>query len=482
MSDPIEPCASTVDQHRSRMQTLATPPALAASETNKELCLPEHPESSTSSSPRRHRHRDESLTPSPPASESSCPDADAGASGSQTPSTEASESSADSSSYLRRSRGSEAAAALKKSLGRPRHDRIRPSLASKRVLSEGDVILPRASKRCRVAVDVSPRGSSFPLSSNADAIAAAFSSASAVATSNRVPSITSWRLARNQKRDRQRAKRGKKQAARADADAVSPSTATPSSSASIEALPAQAGATKTDVLPELRLLSATRTAPIGWSRFAGASSFVPHRVEVYDERDAKLAPERQRFWPIIDHQLDYTGARMLSLSNPSYSLQKTHGTLALDAPVSPKSGLLSIQPPVVVESLSMGSSDEEHSPLTPGAPPRHSAARVSRHARDAVRNEAHRKPTIPLSPAATLAAVIDFTRAQAASQPARNAYGQLVYSPPSPPAVKPQHDLAAHAPLRIAPRRQQDGSASKGRDYFGHWETYLCNFGKESTF
>lgn len=327
-----------------------------------------------------------------------------------------------------------------------------------------------------------------------------------------VPAITSWRMACEQRRERQLAKsKSKRQAANLKRAAASALSKASRSADTTDAEPAQAqrsSNTKSDPLPELRLLSATRTAPIGWSRFAGAKAFESRMVEVYDERTAKRAPERQRFWPIIDHQLDYTGARMLSLSNSLHSSLPfanacTHpGAKSLfDPPVSPKSGLPMYTQP-------MGSSDEDRLPLTPDVPARcaiPSSPRrpASQYARDAVQNESHRKAKYPLSPAATLSAVIDFTRAQAsqkeqqqreAAQPACNAYGQLVYSPPSPPVVaatvtakdaKP--DLAAHAPLRIAPRRSTaaTGASSdfhRSRDYFGHWETYLCNFGKESTF
>ncbi|EPQ30042.1 uncharacterized protein PFL1_02159 [Pseudozyma flocculosa PF-1] len=59
-----------------------------------------------------------------------------------------------------------------------------------------------------------------------------------------------------------------------------------------------------DPLPQLSLLSATETAPVGW------------RCPSVNLRDAPAVstfqPEQQRFWPLVDHQLDYTGARMLS--------------------------------------------------------------------------------------------------------------------------------------------------------------------------
>ena len=84
--------------------------------------------------------------------------------------------------------------------------------------------------------------------------------------------------------------------------------------------------------------------------------------------------------------------------------------------------------------------------------------------------------------------MIDFTRAQhdarerksaaqvkAVAEPERNAYGQLLRSPCTPPVAS---TLAPHAPPRIAPRT----ASTKGRDYFGHWESYLCGYGKESTF
>ncbi len=252
------------------------------------------------------------------------------------------------------------------------------------------------------------------------------------------------------------------------------------------------------MLPELRLLSATRTAPIGWTRMASISNPLAHTLEMYDERNAKRAPERQRFWPIVDHQLDYTGARMLSLSSASNGRLQlgTHFTkaaisLPIDEPVSPKSGVAPLMPSHTLPMQpGMASSDEDRSPLTPGAcvePPRASTT-VSRYARDAVRNEPDRKPSVQLSPSATLAAMIDFTRAQhdrrqrqsaahvgAVVEPERNAYGQPLRSPFSPPVACA---LAPHAPPRIAPR----AAPTKDRDYFGHWESYLCGYSKESTF
>ncbi|SPO27660.1 uncharacterized protein UTRI_04304_B [Ustilago trichophora] len=497
MTNQFEPYQSAAfQQMRARMQSLSTPPALSPSAaSHKELCLPS-PAASSSQLPLTQR--DDSVTPSPPASESSSCHVSAPLA-SQTPLTEASDSSADSytdrHSFLRHSRASAGIASRKMSnLGHRKH-RVRPTLASKRLLSEGDVIHPRPTKRSRIATSMALRKRSLGLSSTCSDLNPG--PVHAVEMGAHVPSLTSWRMARKQQRDRQLAKQRSK--VRPVAATSTQSKDQASSTPSTSARPSQASAAKLDVLPELRLLSATRTAPIGWSHFAGASAFVPHMVEVYDERDTKQAPERQRFWPIIDQQLDHTGARMLSLSHTG-SLPRTQVKLAssFDEPISPKSGLqphpnssglLSVQhAPMQAYSQTMGSSDEDHSPLTPGATPRtanrSSSLQVSQQARKAVRDEPLRKASIPLSPSATLAAVIDFTRAQAASKiphlshQQRNAYGQLVHSPPSP---KGKVDMEAHAPLRIAPRSQ--GTASnKGRDYFGHWETYLCNYGKESTF
>lgn len=495
MPNQFEPYQSaTFQQMRARMQSLSTPPALSPSTTsNKELCLPS-PAASSSQLPLAQRH--ESVTPSPPASQSSyhvsAPLA------SQTPLTEASDSSPDSytdtHSFMRHSRASARNVSRKTSnLGHHNH-RVRPILASKRVLSEGDVIHPRPTKRSRIAFNMALRKPTLGLLSTCSHLNS--SPVYALEMGTQLPSFASWRMARKHQRDRKLAKQRSK--ARSAAATSTQSKGRPHSSPLTRARPSQTSATKLDFLPELRLLSATRTAPIGWSHFAGASAFVPNMVEVYDERHAEQAPERQRFWPIIDQQLDYTGARMLSLSQSGSSPRpQVKLTPSFDGPVSPKSdlppypnssGILAIQhPPMQAYPQTMASSDEDHSPLTPGAPPStpnpSSSLQVSQQARKAVRDEPFRKASIPLSPSATLAAVIDFTRAQAASKihlshQQRNAFGQLVHSPPSP---KGKIALEAHAPLRIAPRPQGVAS-NKGRDYFGHWEKYLCNYGKESTF
>ncbi|KAN0060830.1 hypothetical protein ACQY0O_007489 [Thecaphora frezii] len=59
-----------------------------------------------------------------------------------------------------------------------------------------------------------------------------------------------------------------------------------------------------DPLPQLSLLSATQTAPVGWQR--PTATFVPAASV------SALQPEQQRFWPLVDRQLDWTAARMLS--------------------------------------------------------------------------------------------------------------------------------------------------------------------------
>ncbi|SPO32560.1 uncharacterized protein UTRI_04304 [Ustilago trichophora] len=496
MANQFEPYQSAAfQQMRARIQSLSTPPALSPSATpNQELSLPS-PAASSCQLPLAQR--DESATPSPPVSESSCHVSAPLAS--QTPLTEASDSSADSytdrHSFVRHSRASARNVLRKTSnLGHHNH-RFRPILASQRLLSEGDVIHPRLTKKSRIAINMALRKRSLGLLSTCSDLTS--SQVHAVEMGTQLPSLASWRMARKQQRDRKLVKQRSK--ARSAAATSAQSKCQPRSTPAIHACPSQASATSSDVLPELRLLSATRTAPIGWSHFTGAFAFAPNMVEVYDERDAKQAPERHRFWPIIDQQLDYTGARMLSLSQIGSSPRpQVQLTPSFDGPVSPKSdlpsypnssGMLAIQhPPMQACSQIMTSSDEDHSPLTPGAPPLtanpSSSLQVSQRARKAVRDEHLRKASIPLSPSATLAAVIDFTRAQAASKiphlshQQRNAYGQLVHSPPSP---KGKVALEAHAPLRIAPR-PQGAASNKGRDYFGHWETYLCNYGKESTF
>ncbi|CBQ73857.1 conserved hypothetical protein [Sporisorium reilianum SRZ2] len=443
------------------MQALSTPPDLAPSPADKQLSL-----SSAAATCHPQPRSQSSCSPSPPPTESGSYAEPASAS--NTPLTLASDSSASSTDSVNPARTHafrrQATACPSFSLQTHPPARTRPSLASKRVLSEGEVILPRPAKRCRMpcnptlrkqqACDALPSPSSFVPS---------------------VPAITSWRMACEQRRQRHLAKsKSKLQSASLKRATASARTRTPHAQPN--------SSTKSDVLPELRLLSATRTAPIGWSRFVPATPLVPHMVEVYDERAAKRAPERQRFWPIIDHQLDYTGARMLSLSNASDPNACTHpGAKSLfDPPVSPTSRL-----PVYTQPL--GSLHEDRSPLTPDAsphfvtrsPPRH----ASQYARDAVDNESRRRPKIVLSPSATLSAVIDFTHAQASQKQTQSPQGAAAAA--ALKSSKP--DLAAHAPVRIAPRRSMAAAAAssdfhRSRDYFGHWETYLCNFGKESTF
>ncbi|CDS01252.1 hypothetical protein [Sporisorium scitamineum] len=444
----LEPYQSAAFQQiRSRMQALSTPPDLAPSPANKQLAL------SAAAASYPQSRRQSTCSPSPPATESGNY-ADQ-PSASNTPLTLATDSSASSSSTSIRTDAFRRQATACSTFALHAHPpaRTRPGLANKRVLSEGQVILPRPAKRSRMPSSPTLRKQSCD----------ALHSASSFLPS--VTAITSWRMACEQRRQRHLAKsKSRLHAASLKRAAAASTLRKPSRSAATT--DAEPTLIKSDPLPELRLLSATRTAPIGWSHFAGANkAFVPHMVEVYDERAAKRAPERQRFWPIIDHQLDYTGARMLLLSNSSYrSLAPSHpathsGAKSLfDPPVSPKSGL-------PVYSQPMGSSDEDSLPLTPDAPiqSRSLPRRASQYARDAVANESRRKSTISLSPAATLPPQV--TATVKSSKP----------------------DLAAHAPLRIAPRRSvaATGPSSDSRrtkDYFGHWETYLCNFGKESTF
>ena len=455
------------------MQSLSTTPHLPSSHVDPHLSLTALQRSSSCAAASQPRSPiPSSATPSPPASQPLTPTQLASAS--NDPMTQASDSSASTSccarthgnhiyrNALRRQTSASPTFAFRPQppAGQQAH-RFGSSLANKRVLSEGEVILPRPSKKKN-------RMPHNPTLGKRSCGALASCSSSFVPSA---PAITSWRKACEQRRQRRHEKRTHAaMAATRPAPAHLPST------------------TKSDVLPELRLLSATRTAPIGWSHLTGASSFMPHKVEVYDERVAKRAPERQRFWPIIDHQLDYTGARMLSLS--STSARPTLAARPLcDVAISPKSRSPLPRQQLVMPacSRSMASSDEDRSPLTPDAPTRCLASRAaptrraSQYARDAVANESRRSSRLTLSPQATLSTVIDFTRAQA-SRAARNAYGQLIHSPPSPPLSAVVERPAAHAPLRIAPRRSTAADVHMSTDYFGHWETYLCNFGKESTF
>lgn len=461
LATQFEPYQSaSFQQMRSRLHSLSSSTPHLANTTGKDLAKAAVSLApSTDVSAGLPSQRDVSMTPSPPVSEGSS--RGLVSPGSQTPLSHASDSSASSFTDVDPFERHTTASPIFASRKLTPSVRIRPTLASKRVLSEGDIVPPRQNKRVRVANDALTR----------KRLAGTLSHSHAAVRSSPIPaesSVAAWRMARKQQRERQLARRNKARVAETKSAATPPSQA------------------RQDVLPELRLLSATRTAPIGWSQFSGAAAFAPHMVEMYDERDAKRAPERQRFWPIIDHQLDYTGARMLSLSSASYGplhLSEPCGKPLFDEPVSPKSGLPLHRFAMPAYTQPIGSSDEDCSPFSPDAPshraPRPAIRRPSRQALEAVAKESQRKATIPLSPSATLSAVIDFTRAQASAkhpEPARNAYGQPIHSPPSPP-VKCEHVRAPHAPLRIAPC-----TAPRSRDYFGHWETYLCHFGKESTF
>lgn len=466
----LEPYPSSVHHPiHTTMQTLAhLSPSASSSATLTQLPV------SLSAGQRRRS----STLPLPPTSESSCP-----RSACVGPARQASASSTsfwcnDVDRFERQTTSSPTLAARVGCM-------VRPNLACKRRLSEADMILARCRKKSvRMAVAHARRKRRWGLPSSLSTRRSSIASNASL--------VAPWRAARQHQRRQRQLTPDSSIHANEDASgcARTPALITAEHNNS----------TRTEVLPELRLLSATRTAPIGWSHFSGAAAFKPHMVETYDELHAKRTPEQQRFWPIIDHQLDHTGARMLSLCNPSpYALagksaqdeeQRTLPKAA--APLSRCS-----MHAFATDSQAMAFSDEDHSPLTPEAPlersQRSSTCRVSRWARNVVNTQVQRHTH--LSPSATLSAVIDFTRAQASHKhelqhavdtppqsPARNAYGQLIHSPPSPHSdyvCKPQ--LAPHAPLRIAPR-QPASSASQSNDYFGHWEFYLCRFGKESTF
>ncbi|GAC93851.1 hypothetical protein PHSY_001417 [Pseudozyma hubeiensis SY62] len=471
---PFEPYQSAAFQPmRTRMQSLSTA-SRHASATAFDARL-------TLSAAERFR-RQGSTTPSPPISESSSRVYTS--SRPETPLSQASDSSAGSCADVDHPSTRYATVSPTFShLATP----MRPSLASKRLLSDGDVIPPRPIKKSRLAAR--RRSLHTPSSALSGSI------------------VTSWRSAREQSRRRQMVQRDAK---RQTAAASTGNGSLSSTSASTQPL-----RTQFELLPELRLLSATRTAPIAWSPLADSTAFEPHMVESHDELAGERAPERLRFWPIVDRQLDHTSARMLSLSNPEMDAHQPMAPM-LQAifeahhPVSPKSSLPLPRCDMLVfpaYTQPIGSSDEDLSPATPDAPIQRgtcpSPRCVSRWARHVVATESQRQASIALTPSATLSAVVDFTRGQAGDRkhgrqafettrsPPRNAHGQLIYSPPSPhrdAAHCARPDLAAHAPLRIAPRRHAGAAAAasvvdhRSKDYFGRWETYVCNYGKESTF
>lgn len=412
------------------MQQLTTPPASTTSAV-----------ASTS-----RMVRDVSTTPSPPSSESYSPSSSTSFNNDKqsgnTFVTEASDSSAGSSSE-----------STHKTTCR------RPVDTNKRVLSEGDVIAPLPAKRsCNaIAKALRKRSVRFP-SSASDSTTNPFD------RDPRLSSVNAWKRARQQRQC----------GTRSPLPSSPPQPHVTPSKAASPIIPTKQPEVRSEVLPELRLLSATRTAPIGWSSIPQHPSFAPKMIEVYDERDASRAPERQRFWPIIDAQLDYTGARMLSLSSasPHQPLNLSRPRAKYDEPLSPKSTL-----PAHYGATSSGS---DASPLTPDALPRpinctrrQARGEASAYAKNRTRTESQREAKLPLSPKTTLGAMIDFTRAQAAQ---RNTYGQPLHTP-LPAQTK---GAEAYAPPRIPPKSKQENKGQ--RDYFGHWEVYLCNYGRESRY
>ncbi|KAI3485925.1 hypothetical protein L1887_50579 [Cichorium endivia] len=382
---PLEPYQSDAFREmRKRVHSLSTPPTASPPRTHKQPSLP--PSGTTSSvfvpdSAQIQSLKSPSPSPSPPLSEASprsCPP-----SSSQTPLTQASDSSASSFDdiHMHQHRRSSRRATHKAHAWSGTHRRLtgpRSNLAQKRVYSEDDISSHRLAKWNRS--QVSPVHSKRRLSTGPS------TSASLPLTSpSSLPSVAlSWRraLKRQRKRHSDTAQAVRKARASSRTQTPGPNTQDRASAAA-ESVP------RLDVLPELRLLSATRTAPIGWTRMASISNPLAHTLEMYDESNAKRAPERQRFWPIVDHQLDYTGARMLSLSSASNGrlqlgnhFTKAAISLPIDEPVSPKSGVAPASCPLTrcLCSPGIASSDEDRSPLTPGAcvkPPRASTT-VSR--------------------------------------------------------------------------------------------------------
>lgn len=89
-----------------------------------------------------------------------------------------------------------------------------------------------------------------------------------------------------------------------------------------------------DALPELRLLSATRTAPIGWSQLASTPRWTGLLGAFDERREPPIAPELERYWPVSSEQLE-----SIRLS-PTLAEKATVSTPP--PPLSPKSTLAAI--------------------------------------------------------------------------------------------------------------------------------------------
>ncbi|SOV07550.1 uncharacterized protein UDID_05327 [Ustilago sp. UG-2017a] len=264
--------------------------------------------------------------------------------------------------------------------------RKRATRTTKRVLSEGDIIsLPSPKRNCNAIT--------CALRIRSTAISSSISDWNAQASNTPSSPIAAWRKARQL---RQRGRR------------------TPLPTATrIQT------EQRVDILPELRLLSATRTAPIGslslTNPAADAFRAKSIQVDMYDEKSIVGTPERQRFWPIVDQQLDYTAARMLQFSSGS-PCQLCH--------VWSDSTLVRV-----------GSSGSDASPFIPDPLGRLHASAIaggrglaSAYAKKRTETEAQRTARVPLSARDTLGAMIDFTRGQAAQS---RQYGQSSRSPAS---------------------------------------------------
>ncbi|KAJ1022794.1 hypothetical protein NDA18_005127 [Ustilago nuda] len=326
--------------------------------------------STSESTPRREG----SASPSPPpsvASSSSSSSSFHTATSNNLHTEEASDSSAGSSSECRDS---------------PRLARKRASRTTKRVLSEGDIISLAPAKRNCNAITCA-------LGIRSTGISSSISDSNGQACNTPSSPIAAWRKARQL---RQRGRRTP--------------LATPTGTQTEQ---------RVDILPELRLLSATRTAPIGSLSLtnpqADAFRAKSIQVDMYDEKSIVGAPERQRFWPIVDQQLDYTAARMLQFSSgcPCQLCHVWSGSTLVRVGSSGWDASSLIAEPL----------GRLHTTATVGG-----RGLASAYAKRRTETEAQRTARVPLSARDTLGAMIDFTRGQAAQS---RQYRQSSRSQPS---------------------------------------------------
>ncbi|PWY98223.1 hypothetical protein BCV70DRAFT_35734 [Testicularia cyperi] len=340
------------------------------------------------------------------------------------------------------------------SRGVSRPFRVYPGRADKQLKrSASDDGISTASKRLRVGTTSSSIRRLYPARSRPEAVKSPFAP-----TKRHLSSAAAWRQARKQMSRRSTATSVRSPKLSSPSRRMAPrsgSSASLSSASSASTLTSpglldEAGPSnkvvkrvEVEALPELRLLSATQTAPIGWSQACAAKPW-DDPIECYDENGAALAPESQRFWPIRNHQLDYTAARMLKLaalctSSPSSSsTDQAHddplaSARTLRSPsLCAKSGMSCSFPHPPSSSVSTSSSLSSHrEPVSPKSQPRP-------------------------SPQSTLTAILRITKASSSAS---------------------------------APNKLRLSSSPSAKDYFNDWE-YFCpaqpasssRFGRESSF